>query len=105
MDATIPVQATSTLITQYGLAGFVVVVCLLTLVWTLKESFKRSDRKDQESLQKDDKFSKSLDLNSDALNKNTVATDKFLTWLKDAKEQNSKEHGEILDCVRRRHTA
>jgi len=95
-------------LTQYGLAGFVVVVCLLSLVFVLKDLLKKSDKKDAQILEMGNKFASSLDANTNALMKMNeteirlaAAADKFQTWLSDAIKAGEKEHAEILTFVRR----
>lgn len=108
------VQATSTIITQYGLAGFVVVSCLGALIYVVKDLLKKSDHKDEKEMavlsRKDDQiiamskdFSSALKENAAAIQKlsqaeidRATSAKNFQDWLKEQSEKNDKAHRELL---------
>lgn len=105
----------SQILSQYGVSGFVVVTCLLTLTFVLKDLLKKSDRKDEQMKEIGLQFAKSLDANTVALNGNVRAinglneseikraatNEKFQEWLADAKDSNREDLKEILGYVRK----
>lgn len=93
---------------QYGLAGFVVVVCLLAIVFVLKDLLKKSDKKDAQIVNIATRFATSLDANTKAIDslqesqrELANSTNKFHEWLFGAKALNDKEHADILQFCRR----
>lgn len=115
MDPITSQQTTSALITQFGLAGFVVVSCLGALIYVVKDLLKKSDTKDDkesiERARKDDQiiaiskdFSAALKETAAAIHtlsqaeiKRAAATEEFQKWLRGEAEKNDKAHKEILD--------
>lgn len=103
MDPVTPTMA-STVVTQYGLAGFVVVVSLLALVYVVKDLLKKSDNKDSQMFLMSKEFSSALKSNTDAiqkLNESEIkladATDQFQKWLVNSAEKTEKEHKNFFD--------
>lgn len=105
----ITTEATSTLITQFGLAGFVVVTSLGALVYVVKDLLKKSDMKDGQMVSIAKDFTTALKENAQAiqkLNESEIkladATDEFHKWLKGSAERNERDHKDILDFVKAR---
>lgn len=107
MDPSSTNQMTSALVTQYGLAGFVVFSSLGALIYVVKDLLAKADKKDEQIMKMSTDFSVALKNNTDAIQsikeseiKLASATDHFQKWLSDSVRQNEKDHSQILDFMK-----
>lgn len=91
----------------FGLFISAILVFCGLLIWMLLRHFMIKDnKKDAQIIQMGREFAASLDANTKALNSISQTemqlvsvTEKFQQWLFSAKEQNEKEHREILTFI------